>query len=71
VVIGGETLDFGADFRIAIQSALERYLLTPHGDIVFDTKDDLWGRGAAALAIDHFFDFENVAGHFGQADDSD
>ncbi len=69
LVIGGETLGFGQDFVTAIRSALEQYLLLPHGDIEFDTKDDLWGRGAAALAIDHFFDFENIAGHLGRAAD--
>jgi predicted NBD/HSP70 family sugar kinase len=69
VVIGGETLGFGTDFVNAIRSALQQHLLRPHGDIEFDLKDDLWGRGAAALAIDHFFDFENIAGHVGRAVD--
>lgn len=69
LVIGGETLGFGHAFIAAIRLAVEQCLLRPHGEIQFDTKDDLWGRGAAALAIDHFFDFENIAGHLGRAVD--
>ncbi len=68
IVIGGETLNYGPDFTQAIQAELERNLLSPHGEIVFDAQNDLWGRGAAALAIDHFFDFENAAGHVATSD---
>lgn len=68
-VIGGETLNFGPDYIDSIRTALESNLLFPHGNIEFDTQNNLWSRGAAALAIDHFFDFENSAGHI--AADSD
>ncbi len=67
-VIGGETLSFGPDFTQAIRDGLEAHLLSPHGNIAFDTENDLWSRGAAALAIDHFFDFENIAGHVAETE---
>jgi predicted NBD/HSP70 family sugar kinase len=63
VVIGGETLQLGPDYIDAIRETLEANLLNPHGTIVFDVPNHLWEQGAAVLAIDHFFDFENVAGH--------
>ena len=63
IVIGGESLQFGPDFFEPIGETLEATLLTPHGAVSFDVANQLWEQGAAVLAIDHFFDFENVAGH--------
>jgi predicted NBD/HSP70 family sugar kinase len=63
IVIGGESLQYGPDLFEPIGEVLEATLLTPHGAVVFDVANQLWEQGAAVLAIDHFFDFENVAGH--------
>ncbi len=68
VVIGGENLQFGQDFIAAMTEALHANMLQPHGAIHFDAANQLWAQGAAVLAIDHFFDFENIAGHRGRID---
>jgi predicted NBD/HSP70 family sugar kinase len=65
IVIGGESLQFGPDYIAFISETLEANLLKPHGAILFDLANNLWEQGAAVLAIDHFFDFENFAGHRG------
>jgi predicted NBD/HSP70 family sugar kinase len=65
IVIGGESLQFGQDFIAAITETLQANMLNPHGAILFDVANQLWEQGAAVLAIDHFFDFENFAGHRG------
>lgn len=67
IVIGGESLQFGPDLMVAITETLQAKMLRPHGEVHFDVANHLWEQGAAVLAIDHFFDFENVAGHLGSA----
>ena len=65
IVFGGESLQFGADYIASIAETLQANILKPHGAVLFDVANQLWEQGAAVLAIDHFFDFANFAGHRG------
>jgi hypothetical protein len=38
------------------------FTLAPAPRLEIDWTNDIWSRGAAALAIQSFFDFESVAG---------
>jgi len=67
ILIGGETLQFGEVYRESIRDAIKSRMLQPTDSILFDTQNDLWTRGAAVLAIDHFFDFERADGVTGVA----
>jgi predicted NBD/HSP70 family sugar kinase len=62
VVIGGESLAFNEEFQNTIHRTIKQEVIQPPINIVFNCHDEYWTRGAAVLAIDHFFDFENVNG---------
>ncbi|WP_168879831.1 ROK family transcriptional regulator [Rhizobium sp. P28RR-XV] len=62
VVLGGEVMQLGSALPDALKSALIRFVPGKMPDIVIDQTNDIWSRGAAALAIQSFFDFESVSG---------
>lgn len=63
VVIGGEGVRFGAMLFDAVRAALaERVFYKLPPVVIAEWGDDAWVRGAAALAIQRFFDFEAVPG---------
>jgi predicted NBD/HSP70 family sugar kinase len=62
VVIGGEATRFGPAYYGHVLTALKSCVRAPLPHIEIDIANDIWTRGAAALAIQSFFNFESVAG---------
>ncbi len=62
VILGGEAVRFGPPFVTAITDALADFSFATPPPIEVDWESDVWSRGAAALATQHFFDFENPIG---------
>jgi len=62
IVIGGEGVRFGDLLLDPLRREVAQCFGSPPG-IAIDWENDGWPRGAAALAIQHFFDFEIKGGH--------
>jgi len=62
VVFGGEAVRFGPIYAAAIHEAVNKYSFESPPKIEFDWDNNLWVRGASALAVQRFFDFESVPG---------
>ncbi|MFL5238887.1 MAG: ROK family protein [Rhizomicrobium sp.] len=62
IVVGGEAIRFGPEFVGPMQRAVREFSMVPAPHVDIDWKNDVWTRGAAALVIQSFFDFESVAG---------
>jgi predicted NBD/HSP70 family sugar kinase len=58
VVAGGESMQFGDAILEPIKAAMEKYLFFAKPELLPDWVPDSWARGAAALATQHFFNFE-------------
>jgi len=63
IIIGGESVRFGAYLFESMRSEMQRLCYGTPPEIAVNFADDGWQRGAAALAIQHFFDFEIKGGH--------
>ena len=62
VILGGEAVRFGAPFVDPIRAAFRDYSFAAPPPVEVDWENDVWSRGASALATQHFFDFENARG---------
>jgi predicted NBD/HSP70 family sugar kinase len=62
IVIGGEAVRFGELLFEPLRQEVAQCFGSPPG-IAIDWENDGWPRGAAALAVQHFFDFEIKGGH--------
>jgi predicted NBD/HSP70 family sugar kinase len=62
IVIGGESIRFGPAFLDPLRRAVREFSNLGTTTVEVDWLNDLWSRGAAALAVQRFFDFESVAG---------
>jgi len=58
VILGGEGVRFGERFRAGLQAAAHALCYDARPPVILDWQADSWSRGAAALAAQHFFDFE-------------
>lgn len=67
IVIGGEALRFGPAYFQPIRQALEEFTRPPLPRLEIDLANDIWTRGAAALAVQSFFNFESVTGTLARA----
>lgn len=62
IIIGGEAMRFGPAYFDPVLRALRDLARPPLPRVEIDLANDIWTRGAAALAIQSFFDFESVTG---------
>ncbi len=62
IIIGGEAMRFGPAYYEPILRVLRDLARPPLPRVEIDLANDIWTRGAAALAIQSFFDFESVTG---------
>jgi predicted NBD/HSP70 family sugar kinase len=62
VIIGGEGVRFGSALRDPFVAALEALAYKSRPDVIFAWDDVGWTRGAAALAVERFFNFEAKEG---------
>ena len=60
LLLGGETLDFGQHYRDALVQSIRQSAFNQRGTIALDLDNNLWTRGAAVLAVNHFFAFEGT-----------
>lgn len=58
VIFGGEAVRFGEVFRQKLEQVSHEMAFKSRPPVIFDWQADSWSRGAAALAAQHFFDFE-------------
>ncbi len=63
IVFGGEGVAFGRHLFDPLRRELAGLCYGGVPRIAVDWQDDSWSRGAAALAIQHFFDFEITGGY--------
>jgi len=63
IVIGGEAVRFGQHLFGPVRSVLKELCFAGEPPMVVDWQDNAWARGASALAIQHFFNFEATPGH--------
>jgi predicted NBD/HSP70 family sugar kinase len=61
VIVGGEAVAYGEPFRQRLEEVSHALAFKSRPPVIFDWQDDSWTRGAAALAVQHFFDFEAEA----------
>ncbi|MES2435767.1 MAG: ROK family transcriptional regulator [Pseudomonadota bacterium] len=62
IIVGGEGVRFGAHLRDPIAEAMRKLAFKSSPEIVFDWQHNSWPRGAAALAVQRFFNFESRKG---------
>ena len=63
IVFGGEGVRFGSHIFDPIRKVLDEVCYPGAPPIAFDWERNSWQRGAAALAIQHFFNFEATGGY--------
>ncbi len=63
IVFGGEGVRFGDHLFDPLKEILEEVCYPGSPPVAFDWEPDSWQRGAAALAIEHFFNFEATGGY--------
>lgn len=63
IVFGGEGLRFAGHLFDPLQRVLDEVCYPGSPPIAFDWELNSWERGAAALAIQHFFNFEATGGY--------
>ena len=63
IVFGGEGVRFGKHLFDPLCEVLAEVSHPGMPKVAYDTQDTGWPRGAAALAIQHFFNFEATGGH--------
>ena len=62
VIIGGELVRFGPTLIMPILEAVKAYSFAAPPPVEVDWENNVWSRGASALATQHFFDFESMQG---------
>ena len=63
IVFGGEGIRFGRHLFDPLQKVLVDVCYPGAPPIAFDWEQDSWQRGAATLAVQHFFNFEVTGGY--------
>ncbi len=63
IVFGGEGVRYGDLFFAPLRREVEQLCFGSPPELAISWENDGWQRGAAALAIQHFFDFEIKGGH--------
>ena len=63
IVFGGEGLRFAGHLFDPLRQVLDEVCYPGAPPIAFDWELNSWERGAAALAIQHFFNFEATGGY--------
>ena len=63
VVFGGEGVRFGRHLIEPIRKVLDEVCYSGAPPIAIDWEGSGWARGAAALAVQHFFNFEATGGY--------
>jgi predicted NBD/HSP70 family sugar kinase len=63
IIIGGEAVRFGSYLFDPVRECLDELSFAGAPPLVIDWQDNAWARGASALAIQHFFNFEVTGGH--------
>jgi predicted NBD/HSP70 family sugar kinase len=63
IVFGGEGIRFGRHLFEPLQKVLVDVCYPGAPPIACDWEQDSWQRGAAALAVQHFFNFEVTGGY--------
>ncbi|MBB4000802.1 ROK family protein [Aureimonas pseudogalii] len=63
IVMGGEAVRYGPAFFGPALEELEPLCFAGMPPVVVDWQDQAWTRGASALAIQHFFNFEAISGY--------
>ncbi len=58
IIVGGEGVRFGEHLRGPMAARMDELAFKSRPDIIFDWQHDSWPRGAAALALQKFFNFE-------------
>ena len=66
LVFGGEGVHYGRFIFEPLRRELEAHVYGDVPQLAVNWENDGWQRGAAALAIQHFFDFEITGGHSSQ-----
>jgi predicted NBD/HSP70 family sugar kinase len=62
VIVGGEAIRFGKALIDPMIEAVKQYSFEVPPPIEIDWENNIWSRGASALAIQKFFDFESASG---------
>ncbi|NEI48006.1 ROK family protein [Rhizobium leguminosarum] len=62
VIVGGEAIRFGKALIDPMIEAVKQYSFEVPPPIEIDWENNIWSRGASALAIQKFFDFESADG---------
>lgn len=62
IIVGGEGVRFGEHLRAPMAARMDELAFKSRPDIIFDWHHDSWPRGAAALALQKFFNFEIAEG---------
>lgn len=62
VVIGGEAVRFGSALIAPLANVVKETSFGALPPVEIDWDSEVWSRGASALAIQQFFDFESMAG---------
>ncbi|HXV30604.1 MAG TPA: ROK family protein [Sinorhizobium sp.] len=62
VIVGGEAIRFGPALVDPLVAAVQEYCFETPPPVEVDWANDVWSRGASALAIQQFFDFESIGG---------
>jgi predicted NBD/HSP70 family sugar kinase len=63
IVFGGEGLRFANHLFEPVRVVLEEVCYPGAPPVAFDWEKNSWERGAAALAVQHFFNFEATGGY--------
>ncbi|MCB1498326.1 MAG: ROK family transcriptional regulator [Bauldia sp.] len=71
IVFGGEGVRFGRRLIDPIRKLLGEYCYSGPRPIAIDWEGTGWARGAAALAVQHFFNFEATGGYSPERKDKD
>ena len=62
VIIGGEAVRFGSALIAPLANVVKETSFGAPPPVEIDWDSEVWSRGASALAIQQFFDFESMAG---------
>ncbi len=62
VIVGGEAIRFGRALIDPMTEAVKQFSFEVPPPIEIDWENNIWSRGASALAIQKFFDFESASG---------
>ncbi len=62
IIVGGEGVRFGAALSDPFVATLKALAYKNTPEVIFAWDDVGWTRGAAALAVEHFFNFEAKEG---------